>query len=153
MAAPHKPAGWAATLKREWDLRHLRDQRFRTLWAPPPADEWVALATVASGRDLRRDRITALAAVRIVGDRLLTSERLAWSAPPLAGSGGAPAPATPAPPDAATLRRWLDFIGSRPLVGYFLDFDLAMIDRALRPLLGVALPNPRIEVSALFHTA
>jgi DNA polymerase-3 subunit epsilon len=36
-------------------------------------------------------------------------------------------------------------------VGYYLEFDLAMINRVLRPLLGIALPQPRNEVSALYY--
>jgi DNA polymerase-3 subunit epsilon len=131
-------------------LRRLRDQRYRCLWAPPPPGEWVALAVEATGRDPRRDRITALAALRIQGDCLLTSARLEWPAPSQQPGADGAVPAA-APPDAAALALWLDFIGSRPLVGYFLEFDLALLDRAMRPLLGVALPNPRIEVSALFH--
>ena len=37
------------------------------------------------------------------------------------------------------------FIGSRPLVGYYLEFDVAMIDRAIFRLLGMGLPQPKIE--------
>jgi DNA polymerase-3 subunit epsilon len=40
----------------------------------------------------------------------------------------------------------LQLLGSRPLVGYCIDFDCAMLDRALRPRLGFALPNRRIDV-------
>jgi DNA polymerase III subunit epsilon len=43
------------------------------------------------------------------------------------------------------------FIGSRPLVGYYLEFDVAMIDRAVFPRLGMGLPQPKIEVSAMFY--
>lgn len=54
-----------------------------------------------------------------------------------------------APEDA--VQRLLHFIGSRPLVGYYLAFDVAMIDRVLFPLLGMGLPQPKIEVSALYY--
>jgi len=43
------------------------------------------------------------------------------------------------------------FIGSRPLVGYYLEFDVGLIDRAIFPLLGVGLPQRRIEVSSMFY--
>ena len=52
-------------------------------------------------------------------------------------------------PDA--MRQLLHFIGSRPLEGYYLEFDVAMLNRALRPLLGIGLPQPKIEVSALYY--
>ena len=47
--------------------------------------------------------------------------------------------------------RFLRFIGTRPLVGYYLEFDIAMINRVIRPWLGVSLPNRAIEVSALYY--
>ena len=45
----------------------------------------------------------------------------------------------------------LRFIGGRPLVGYYLDFDVAMLNKHVRRFLGVDLPNPRIETSALYY--
>ncbi len=47
--------------------------------------------------------------------------------------------------------RFLDFIGSRPLVGYYLEFDIAMINKYLKPLLGITLPNQQIEVSGMYY--
>ena len=51
----------------------------------------------------------------------------------------------------AALIALMRFIGSRRLVGYYLEFDLAMIDRALFSLLGMGLPQPRNEVSAMYY--
>ena len=45
----------------------------------------------------------------------------------------------------------LRFIGSRPLVGYYLEFDVAALDRHVRPKIGIPLPNRQIEVSALYY--
>jgi DNA polymerase-3 subunit epsilon len=49
------------------------------------------------------------------------------------------------------MKQLMRFIGSRPLVGYFLEFDVAMLNRAIWPLLGQGLPQPKIEVSALYY--
>jgi len=49
------------------------------------------------------------------------------------------------------VKQLLHFIGSRPLVGYYLEFDVAMLNRAVRPLLGIGLPQPKVEVSALYY--
>src|SRR5574344_889805 len=46
---------------------------------------------------------------------------------------------------------FLEFIGNRTLVGYFLDFDKNMINKYLKPLLGITLPNRSIEVSEIYH--
>jgi DNA polymerase III subunit epsilon len=45
----------------------------------------------------------------------------------------------------------LRFIGARPLLGYHLEFDIGMINRPMRRLLGIELPSARIEVSGLYY--
>ena len=49
------------------------------------------------------------------------------------------------------MKQLLRFIGSRPLVGYFLEFDVAMINKALFPMLGQGLPQSKIEVSGMYY--
>jgi DNA polymerase-3 subunit epsilon len=45
----------------------------------------------------------------------------------------------------------ISIIGSRPLVGYYLEFDVAMLNREIWPMLGVRLPQRKIEVSAMYY--
>jgi DNA polymerase-3 subunit epsilon len=45
----------------------------------------------------------------------------------------------------------LRFVGGRPLVGYYLEFDVAMIDKNVLPLIQIELPNRMIEVSAMYY--
>ncbi|MDQ7959048.1 MAG: 3'-5' exonuclease [Pseudomonadota bacterium] len=153
-------ADWTAALKRRWMLYHLGDPRYAFMWDPPPENEWVALDCETTGLDTRRDEIVAIAAVRIRGHRLLTSERLELLVRPDKRAVSPEAVRVHqlrerdvaqgiAPEDA--VQRLLHFIGSRPLVGYYLEFDVAMIDRVLFPMLGMGLPQPKIEVSALYY--
>ena len=154
------PLPWIAALKRWWLLYHLGDPRFRFMWDAPPSDEWVALDCETTGLDTRRDEIVAIAAVRIRGNRILCSERLELLVRPDRRAVSADSVrvhrlrerdvAEGMAPDEA-MHRLLRFIGSRPLVGYYLEFDVAMIDRVLFPLLGMGLPQPKIEVSALYY--
>ena len=44
----------------------------------------------------------------------------------------------------------LDFIGSRPIVGYYIKFDIAMISKYTKKFIGIKLPNESIEVSSMF---
>ena len=151
---------WTAALKRWWLLYHLGDPRFRFMWDAPPPDEWVALDCETTGLDTRRDEIVAIAAVRIRGNRIMCSERLELLVRPDRRAVSADSVrvhrlrerdvAEGIAPDEA-MHRLLRFIGSRPLVGYYLEFDVAMIDRVLFPLLGMGLPQPKIEVSALYY--
>lgn len=154
------PLHWLRALKREWLLYHLGDERFRFMWDPPPPNEWVTLDCETTGLNVHRDEIISIGAVRIVGDRLLTSERLELLVRPSKRRMSADSVRVHGlrerdveegmDPDEA-LMDLMRFIGSRPIVGYYLEFDIAMIDRTLFPRLGMGLPQPKIEVSAMFY--
>ena len=45
----------------------------------------------------------------------------------------------------------LHFIGGRPIVGYYVDFDITMLDKYVLPYIQTKLPNPRIDVSAIYY--
>ena len=129
------------------------------MYDAPPADEWVALDCETTGLDVRRDQIVSIGAVRIVGNRLLTSQRLELLVrPERALKADSVRVHRLRESDVAqgldpqqAMRRLLDFIGSRPLVGYYLEFDVAMLNREIWPMLGVRLPQPKIEVSAMYY--
>jgi DNA polymerase-3 subunit epsilon len=154
------PAAWGAAIKREWLLYHLGDPRFRFMWDAPPRDEWVALDCETTGLNVKTDDIISVGAVRICGNRILTSERLELLIRPEKSRLSAESVRVHRLREQdlsaglhidEAMMQLLRFIGSRPLVGYYLEFDVAMINRALFPLLGMGLPQPKIEVSALYY--
>ena len=152
-------SGLIERLRRGWQRRQLTDPRWRFLLDEPPPNEWVALDCETTGLDTRHDEIVAIGAVRIVGQRILTSERLELLVRPEKGvsaesirvhrlrqqdvEAGVPAE--------EAMRRLLRFIGPRPLVCYYLEFDVAMINRALKATLGLTLPQEKTEVSRLYY--
>ncbi len=159
MEAPLIPSRWTRAIRREWRLRQLKDPAYAFLFDPAPADEWVSLACATSGHDLDHDQILSVCALRVSARRVLASERLELLLKPT----------RPVPPEALrahqlreqdlaaglmpaeAMRQLLHFIGSRPLLGYYLEFDLALLEQLIRPLIGVGLPQQTIEVSALYH--
>ena len=153
-------AGWFEPVRRRWLLYHLTDAHFAFMYDPPPPGEWVAVDCETTGLDVHRDEIISIGAVRIVGNRLLTSEKLEMLVRPERRRLKADSVrvhglreqdvAQGVKPEEA-MRRLLEFIGSRPLVGYFLEFDVAMLNREIWRLLGVRLPQPKIEVSAMYY--
>jgi DNA polymerase-3 subunit epsilon len=160
MARPVRPmkSGFGA-LRRRWMLYHLADAHFGFMYDDPPPGEWVALDCETTGLDTRRDEIVSIGAVRIVGNRLLTSQRLDLLVRPERSLKVSSMrvhrlrerDVAQGMPPLQAMRLLLDFIGSRPLVGYYLEFDVAMLNREIWPMLGVRLPQRKIEVSAMYY--
>lgn len=140
-----------------WRRRRERltcDPRYRHLFEPGGTEEWVALDCETTGLDTRHADMVALAAVKVVDDRVLTSSALNLRLQPPKGldedsirihglreidlRGGEPV--------GDALNKLLDFIGNRPLLGWCLEFDLAVINRQLRPRFGFSLPNRVVDV-------
>lgn len=156
---PPGPQRWWRALQRRWHQHQLADSEFRFLLEPPPPNEWISLDCETTGLNVRTDEIISIGAVKIVGQRVMTSERLELLVRPERGVSAESVRihrlreqdvAEGLPIDEA-MRRLLRFIGSRPLVGYYLEFDVAMLNRAVKPLLGMGLPQEQIEVSALYY--
>ncbi|HYA72831.1 MAG TPA: 3'-5' exonuclease [Roseiarcus sp.] len=146
-------------IKRPFQLAMLKEPAYRFLFEPGPPDEAVSIDCETTGLNPRKDDIVTIAAIKIRGARILTSESFEATLRPEARMR----------PDAIKIHRlreadvangramrdvipdFLRFIGGRPLVGYYLDFDVAMLNRHVRRFLGVELPNQRIETSALYY--
>jgi len=153
------PRHWWAALKREWMIYHLGLPEFRFMFEPAPPNEWVSLDCETTGLNVGKDEIISIGAVRIVGGRIMTSERLELLVRPEHGVSPESVKihrlrerdvAQGLPIDEA-MKQLMRFIGSRPLVGYYLEFDVAMINKALFPMLGQGLPQPKIEVSGMYY--
>jgi DNA polymerase-3 subunit epsilon len=153
------PVHWWHSLKREWLIYHLGLPEFRFMFDAPPPNEWVALDCETTGLNVSTDEIISIGAVRIVGNRIMTSERLELLVRPERGVSAESVRihrlreqdvAQGLPMDEA-MKQLMRFIGARPLVGYYLEFDVAMLNCAIWPLLGQGLPQPKIEVSGLYY--
>ena len=133
-----------------------------------PADEVVAIDCETTGLNVRTDDIITIAAIKIRGNRILTSEQ----GKPITEAHTMEVvvrPEADMQPEAIKVHRlrqvdvaegaliwkalpsFLHFVGGRPLVGYYVDFDIAMLDKYILPFIEIELPNPRIEVSKLYY--
>jgi DNA polymerase III subunit epsilon len=146
-------------LRRHWLRRRLKNEAYAFLFDPEPPGELVSVDCETTTLDIRRAELLAVAAIRIRGDRILTSERLELVVRPKGqpGEGGVlihqlrPIDIERGVPVDQAIDRVLRFIGSRPLVGYYLEFDVAVLDRHVRTRIGIPLPNRQTEVSALYY--
>ena len=138
----------------------LADHSYKFLFRPGPEGEVVSLDCETTGLDPRVDDVITVAAVRIRGDRILLSERFEATVRPEDARSSAAAikvhrlrdrDVEGARPIHRVLPELLRFIGGRPLVGYYIDFDVRMLDKYALWLLQTKLPNPQIEVSSLYY--
>ena len=147
-------------LRRWWLRYHMGLPEFAFILDPAPDNEWVSVDCETTGLNVSKDEIVSIGAVRIAGDRILSSQRLELIVRPEKGVSAQSIlihqlrskDVAQGLPAEEALKQLLHFIGSRPLVGYYLEFDVAMLNKVLFPMLGWGLPQPQIEVSAMYHS-
>jgi DNA polymerase-3 subunit epsilon len=146
-------------IKRLFHQASIGDQSYRFMFKPGPADEVVAIDCETTGLNVRTDDVITIAAIKIRGSRILTSERFEAVVRPDASMRAEEikmhrlrqADVAQSPLIRKVLPRLLHFVGGRPLVGYYIDFDIAMLDKHVLRYIGIELPNRRIEVSKLYY--
>ena len=146
-------------IRRQIDRLILRDPAYKFMFEKDTTGELVALDCETTGLDPWVDDIVSVAAIKIRGNRICTSERLELLVKPTAElRDEALKVHRLRPMDLAdglaiedALDRLLRFIGSRTLVGYYLEFDISMINKYLLEFLGVPLPHKYIEVSSVYY--
>src|SRR5262245_48339782 len=128
-------------IKRLFHQVSIGDQSYRFLFKPGPADEVVAIDCETTGLNVRVDDIITVAAIKIRGNRILTSERFEAAVRPDADMRAEAikvhhlrqADVAKSPLIWKALPSFLHFVGGRPLVGYYVDFDIAMLDKYILP--------------------
>jgi len=146
-------------IKRLLHQATISDQSFRFMFKGPPDGDLVVIDCETTGLNVRRDDVVSIAAIKIRGNRILTSEHFEAVVHPDSEMGAEAikihrlrrSDVEAAPIVWKMLPSFLRFIGARPLIGYYLDFDIAMLDKYILPLVGIELPNERIEISRLYY--
>ena len=134
-------------LKRWFHRFTLADQSYRFLFEPGPEDEVVAVDCETTGLDVSKDDIITIAAVKVRGNRILTSEKFVAVARPEAKMNAEAikvhrlleSDVEGGERIRQIMRDFLHFVGGRPLVGYYLEFDVAMTIANARKI------NPQIK--------
>lgn len=146
-------------IRRAYDRRMLKDPAYAFLFEPPPAGEVVVVDCETTGLNTRKDDIVSIAAIRIKGSRILTSEAFRASVRPKARMAEDAIKVHQIRKSEAeqgfaiedVLPGFLKFIGSRPLIGYWIDFDARMLNKDVQNFIQIQLPNERIDVCDLYY--
>ena len=142
--------------------KQLKDPKYAYLFDVEPG-VFVCFDCETTGLNRKKDRIITLSAVKIKDNEILTSQSLNLAIrQDQAISGDSIAIHQIRNVDIANsnflyldemqaMHDFLGFIRGATLVGYYLEFDIAMVNRVIKPHLGIGLPNPQIEVSGMYH--
>ena len=146
-------------IKNYFNKRNLKNKDFLFLFEENTNDEYVCFDCETTGLDPKKDDIVSIGAVIIKNNTIIASKKFVKFVKPK----------TKLQAEAikvhhirecdlqdsedmySVIEEFLHFIGNRTLVGYYLEFDVAMINKYVKPKLGITLPNKILEVSAIYY--
>ncbi|ARE42370.1 DNA polymerase III epsilon subunit (plasmid) [Rhodovulum sp. P5] len=146
-------------LRKAWLKRRLTAPDYLFLFDEAPPGEYVCFDLETTSLDPETAQILSIGAVRIRDHRVLASQRLSLRVR-AEGDFDSEAikvhrirrlDAVRGMPVREALDQLLRFIGPAPLVGYYLEFDVAVVNRYLKGWIGTSLPQRQIEVSAEYY--
>ncbi len=145
--------------KRKRNRAGLKDETFSFLFDENLSEEYIVYDTETTGLNVKEAEILSIGAVKIKGNKILTSQTFEIylknskeiSTESIEIHGIRPCDLDDAKDSEEAIKSFLNFIGSRTLIGYFLEFDVAMINKYTKDILGIQLPNKMIEVSEIYY--
>lgn len=148
-----------ASIKKALNRAKLKDKNYEYLLSESMSSDVVCFDCETTGLNPKKDDIISIGAIKIRENKILLSEKfevLVKSQKNLDENSIKIHQIRVCDLDMArdiesALEEFLEFIGNLPLVGYHLNFDVEMIDKYLKPKIGIGLPNRQIEVATLYH--
>jgi len=145
-------------IKQYFNKKNLTEERYNYLFDPYEGDEYVCFDCETTGLNPQKDEIISIGAIIIKNNRILQSkkfERFVQTKKSLTEESIKIHHIRECDIEDGldidcVIEEFLDFVGNRPLVGYYLEFDCAMVNKYLKPKIGIKLPNKQIEVSELY---
>jgi DNA polymerase-3 subunit epsilon len=144
----------------------LKAPEFEFIFDEEVSGAYVCFDCETTGLDPKKDKIVSLSAIKIQGSQILTSQslNLLIQQDELIAADSivvhhirnidvveTQSSSTSLMTEKQAIETFLQFIKGATLVGYYLEFDVAMINSVIKPWLGVRLPNSQVEVSALYY--
>ena len=146
-------------IKNYFNKKNLKDEKYLFLFDEQNNEEYVCFDCETTGLDPKKDDIISIGAVIIKNNTIVASKKFVKFIKPktklqveaIKVHHIRECDLQDAEDINKVIKEFLEFIGSRTLVGYFLEFDIAMINKYLKPILGIKLPNKALEVSAIYY--
>ena len=142
-----------------FNKKNLKDKKYEYLFEKYTNEEFVCFDCETTGLDPKTDDIISIGAVTIKNNTVVSSKKFVKFVKPKTKLQAEAIKIhhiremdlADAEDIDDVILEFLDYIGNKPLVGYFLEFDISMINKYLKPKLGINLPNKAYEVSAIYY--
>ena len=147
------------SIKQYFNKKNLKDKRYEFLFDETPNEEYVCFDCETTGLNPKKDDIVSIGAVIIKNNTIISSRKFVKFVKPKTKLQAEAIKVhhirecdlQDAEDMDTVIEEFLHFIGNRTLVGYYLEFDVAMINKYVKPKLGITLPNKILEVSAIYY--
>lgn len=146
-------------LERLWLRYKWRDSEYAPLFSAPNDEELVSLDCETTSLDPHKAELVTIAATKIRGNKIVTSEPFtislrapnSLSAQSVKIHGIRHQDLSDGVSENEAMLKLIEFIGNRPIVGYYIQYDKTILDRYAKKHLGFKLPNRTIEVSDIYR--
>ena len=146
-------------IKNYFNKKNLKNKDFLFLFEENTNNEYVCFDCETTGLDPKKDDIVSIGAIIIKNNTIIASKKFVKFVKPKTKLQAEAIKVhhirecdlQDAEDMDTVIEEFLHFIGNRTLVGYYLEFDIAMINKYVKPKLGITLPNKILEVSAIYY--
>ena len=146
-------------IKNHYKKSKLTNSDFSFLFDEVNEDEFVSFDCETTGLNVKKDEILSIGAVKLNHQKIELSHSFERFVKPIEQIAKEsitihhirPCDIHDSIEAKVAIEEFLHFIGNRTLIGYYIKFDIAMINRYTQALIGTTLPNKSIELSTMYY--
>lgn len=146
-------------IKNYFNKKNLKDINYAYLFEKNYQDEYICFDCETTGLNPKIDDIISIAAVLIKDNKIISSKKFEKFVKAKKNLNEdsikihhiRECDLKDAEDINDVIIEFIDFIGNKKLVGYYLEFDIKMINKYLKQILGIKLPNKTYEISAIYY--
>lgn len=146
-------------LKNNYRKSKLKNEDFSFLFDDTKEGEYVSFDCETTGLSVKKDEILSIGAVKIRDNKIELGQSFERFLTPLQHISEEsikihhirPCDMKHSIDPNVAIEEFLHFIENKTLIGYYIKFDIAMINKYIKPIIGTTLPNKSIELSSMYY--
>jgi len=147
-------------IKRKIKLSQLKDNKYSFLFDKNiNQNEYIVLDTETTGLNPKKDEILSIGAVKIINNKIITSKSFEIFIKPTNKISSKSISIHHILPDDLVncvsineaLKELFFFIKNLPIIGYYISFDINILNTYIEKYIGTTLNNEQIELSDMYY--